>query len=241
MAKMNWSEEEVELAEGESLTENAERYIAQLDYSSEMKFLEPPVFLRLYRRRPTSDVLGQDKPSSFTLVLVLHHALYDGISISRLQEIVEMFYKGEIPEPEPQFTDLLGYFDHQERYGTEFWSRHLKGLERSVLPQLIREGSSTSGSTVGGDGESLAAAVPPASISATCAIALDSRRMGEASRLFDVTIQCFGQAVLSKVLARLYNRRDIVFGHVVSGRNVKDAENVLGPVIVSATFAAHFN
>ncbi|THH11834.1 hypothetical protein EW145_g392 [Phellinidium pouzarii] len=204
--ELKWSE--VDSPAEESMASSIEKYITSIDFSSETAFALPPVHLRLYRGT------GESAASANTLVLVMHHALYDGIAISRLSDVLEAFYCSEEPIPSPQFVDLMGYFEFQEHYGTKYWIKHLQDFKRLALPQNAPSSES-----------------PLPSTSSSFEIPLTSTRLGEACKLFDATVQCFGQAALAKCLAKVYNSRDILFGHVVSGRNVAQAEDVLGPMI----------
>ncbi|EJD05778.1 uncharacterized protein FOMMEDRAFT_119062 [Fomitiporia mediterranea MF3/22] len=204
---LDWCE--VNECDGKTVLDVAEGCIRDLDLSSESKFSKPPVFARLSRH-----IGGNPKePQSSTLILILHHALYDGISITQLSEAVRQFYHDETPSPSPQFVDLLGYFEYQDLYGSEFWIKQLHRFNRPVLPRKALRSSNSK------------------SLSARAEIRLPLSRMQEASSIYDVTVQCFGQASFAKVLSTLYNERDVVFGHVVSGRNVHRAEDVLGPMI----------
>ncbi|KAI5124379.1 hypothetical protein M0805_008982 [Coniferiporia weirii] len=209
-AELKWSE--VGLPADKSILGSIEDYITSIDFSSESRLATPPIYLQLYRGTGESG-------TPHTLVLVIHHALYDGISMLKLSDVLWKYYAGEAPAPTPQFVDLLGYFMYQERNGTDYWTRQLQDYRR---PAISRPVSTT---------ESHASTLPSPSSSSSWTIPFTSAHLSEACRLFDTTVQCFGQASMAIVLAKLYNSRDIVFGHVVSGRNVAKAEDVLGPMI----------
>ena len=202
---VNW--EEMNVAEGKSNLVLSEEFIKELDLSSERKLARPPVFVRILRPDTGTS-------TGYTLLLVLHHALYDGISVSRLSEIVRAFYWSEQPTPSTQFVDLLGYFEYQELHGTEFWVRQLRGFKRPTLQPKSGDGMYSD------------------SVSSTAEIPISVARMSKACQHLEVTVQCFGQAAFASCLAKVYNRRDLVYGHVVSGRSVPHAEDVLGPMIV---------
>lgn len=198
---------DVELHDPSSLLSQIEEWISTMDFSSEDSFARPPVRARLYHT----------SKGSRTLVLMLHHALYDGISMARLSNIMESYYRDEEPSPASQFIDLLGYFLYQEAYGPQYWLNVLSNFRRTNLLQSDLPQYSLNGPAVQSD----------------VTIPITAKRFGEACMKFDATTQCFGQAALAKVLVRLYEKSDVVFGRVVSGRNTVQAENVIGPIIVS--------
>lgn len=202
----NWTETPIHMHE--SISADVENFIRCLDMSSETAFRLPPAYVRLYRDWSPS--------SSSVMVLILHHAIYDGLSIDKLNDVLKAFYHEGHLAPAPQFNGLMSYFKHQERHGTDFWTQHLKNYAK---PQRINVS----------DGDYR-------SYSASCEIPVSATRLRDACRYFEVTAQCFGQASLAKLLAKLYHACDIVFGHVVSGRNVSQAEDVFGPLIVSLSF-----
>lgn len=206
--ELNWSDVEVDDTSA-SLNQVIEEWIATLDFSSEDSFARPPVHLRLYRA----------PDGSRTLVLVMHHALYDGISIARLSHVMAKYYHDEEPSPASQFVDLIGHFLYQERHGTQYWLNVLSNFERTQLVRSVQVRDPVDCTPV-----QLEATVP-----------ITAKQLGKACMEFDATTQCFGQAALAKVLARLYEKHDIVFGRVVSGRNTAKAENIIGPTIVSLT------
>ena len=70
------------------------------------------IYARVYRDRNPS--------SSSVLVIIMHHANNDGLSIDRLNKLLKTFYHGRRPTMPLNLATLLGYFKHQERYGTSF-------------------------------------------------------------------------------------------------------------------------
>ncbi|EMD38714.1 siderophore biosynthesis enzyme [Gelatoporia subvermispora B] len=137
----------------------------------------PPYQLYLVRSQEV------DSQEDCRLIMVLHHALYDGVSISKLLDIVGASYNGE-------------NFHH--------------GL---VVPRLP-DGSHSKKSHV-----------------ASSVLNVSRSEVEKVCRLTAVTTQCVGQYAFAKLLASLTRSTDILFGHVVSGRNVSGAEDVIGPVL----------
>ena len=203
---MKW--DEVAVAADQSIPVLIKRFVDSIDLSTENSFARPPVFLRLFNRENKTDSQHD------VLVLVLHHALYDGIAIDKLSNVVLAHYLGDEITPAPQFTDFLGYFEYQGRYGTQYWVNYLQDYKLPKLPRALADVDSA------------------ASFVASTHIPIDSDALMHACHQFNATVQCFGQAVWAHLLAKLCLTNDIIFGHVVSGRSVRNAEDVVGPMIV---------
>ena len=180
-------------------------FVSSISPQSEGDFAHPPIHLRL---------LKSNNGQEYYLLVVMHHALYDGASIPKIFSLVEHIYHDGEAQGSVQFHELLGYFLLQEYYGTEYWVRILKGIRPTVIPRISN--------------------APRSAHIATLDINLTQERFAQACRSLNVNPQCFGMAAWAKVLAKLTNRRDVIFGHIISGRNVPNAEEVVGPVLVSA-------
>ncbi|KAF6765263.1 hypothetical protein DFP72DRAFT_840165 [Ephemerocybe angulata] len=199
--RLNWSSQE---------TSSEEDFAAQLQellsspWDEDTAFVKPPLSLRLFIPSPSSTARPR-------LVLIIHHGLYDGLSLAKLMSTVESLYQ-ENPLPSPvQFVSLLPEILHQERDGTEFWSQHLRGYRLAPLPRR-----------------------PAASAIAYTArkrVILNTSVLASALSKTGVTLQCFFQAGLAKLLSSLTRSNDVVFGHVVSGRGIPGSEDVIGPML----------
>ena len=201
--------DEVVVSPDQSITTLIKEFVDSIDLSTENSFARPPVFLRLFKREEKSDSQND------VLLLVLHHALYDGIAIDKLSNVVLSHYLGDQPPATPQFTDFLGYFEYQSRHGTQYWVNYLQEYKPPRLPRALTGVDSA------------------ASHVASMNIPIGADTLKHACQQFNATVQCFGQAVWAHLLAKLCSTNDIVFGHVVSGRSVRNAEDVVGPMIVS--------
>lgn len=174
----------------------------------EKSFERPPIWVRIIRPAPQStDHISR-------MVIVMHHALYDGVSIAKLLDAVKTIYRTGELDPPTQFTDLLGNFTLQEEGGTPFWVRSLRGYHPTQLPP--RPDYNT----------------PITSYTASQIIVLDSVLVSNVLRRTAVTLQCLGQAVWAKLLGSITGTLDVVFGHIISGRSMPGAEDVIGPVLV---------
>ncbi|KAI0780914.1 hypothetical protein BD413DRAFT_608137 [Trametes elegans] len=197
---IHWSEEVHK--KGTNLVDTLNPYVNVTDESQ--FFHEPPVYFN-YLKGATPEEHNQ-------LVLVLHHALYDGLSIAKLLQSVEELYEGrEVPAP-PSYHELLPELLWQEKNGTEFWIRHLKHLRNAPIPRLPAAGDVAVHQRI-------------------LRIELDHEEIRQACRSAEVTPQCLGQAAFAKLLAVLTCSLDVVFGRVVSGRDIPGSEDVVGPML----------
>lgn len=149
------------------------------------------------------------------MVIVMHHALYDGLSIGKLLSVVEALYKGRDLGPTTQFKDILDDIIYQGQAGTSFWVNQLRDFRANSLPALV-------------DSPAV-----PMTHTMSRVVGVDAAYVERTVREACVTLQCLGQAVLAKLLGALTKSSDIIFGHVVSGRSIPGADDVIGPVLVS--------
>ncbi|KAF8654172.1 hypothetical protein AX16_003701 [Volvariella volvacea WC 439] len=202
-ASLKWSEASFQSME--DFNAKLRAFLTSVQSLDEEIFRTPPIWLRLF------------KPDSIDLpprlVVVMHHALYDGLSVRKLVDLTFTVYRGASPYPSTQFADLVKHFLYQEEKGTSFWVGYLKGYQ----PRLLPTKSDTKVSTL--------------SHSISKEILLDSSHVNNMLKAASVTAQCLGQAALAYTLASLTKSIDIVFGHTVSGRSLPNAEDVIGPVL----------
>ncbi|PYI30022.1 nonribosomal siderophore peptide synthase SidC [Aspergillus indologenus CBS 114.80] len=154
------------------------------------------------------------EPEGRVLVIVLHHALYDGGSIPFFFEDLAMIYNGD-PAPErPNFSETVKHILKGQDESSKFWTQRLQGYEISELPLL------------------------PTSESADCVytserlLNVDLSTVIEACKAMEVTVQSVSLLAYAKLLAHLMEKRDVVFGQVLAGRSlsVAGAEKTLGPL-----------
>ncbi|KAF9464762.1 peptide synthetase [Collybia nuda] len=185
-------------------------YLTDSQLKDEESLRRPPIYIRTFE--PTSENSNQGT----RFVLIMHHALYDGISLRKLFDSVKAMYTGSYTAVHVQFTDLLSHFIHQENTGAMFFDRVLQGYHPIHLPRrrLIRDTSNE-----------------PSSHIVSRNLVLDPICLEDLLRRTAVTLQCLGQAAWATLLGSLFETRDVVFGHVVSGRSIPGAEDVIGPVL----------
>ena len=151
--------------------------------------------------------------SSVKLVLHMHHAIYDGISMSRLLEEVELDYRGiNLPPAISSDQFLLECQKYSGDDAMTFWSTQLHGFRPKPFPrEVLKENS----------GELTVKRVLPASYAE-----LESF----CTRYAHSQLAIF-QTALAKVLSRCQGVEDICFGNVVSGRTVlvESVERLVAP------------
>lgn len=206
-APFYWTE--TELDDFKDVNAYVANYMQSVNLKKEEDFAKPPIRFNYMHSKHTGMAY---------ILLVMHHALYDGISIGKLSEFIEAIYKGKhITTERPKFHDFLPYFRRQELYGTSFWVKYLSGYEiPDIQPRVF----------VSND----------LYYTSESSIPITFAQLGDCCKEFRVTSQCFGQAAWAKVLAILLHADDVVFGHVVSGRQIALSEDIIGPMLVSVFF-----
>lgn len=184
----------------------------------EKSLCRPPIWIHVFEPTP------ENHDQAIRLVLVMHHALYDGISIGKLLDSVKAMYAGSYTDVPIQFTDLLGHFAQQETTGTSFFTQMLQGYHPAYLPRRPLNLDSPD---------------VPASCIALRNVVFDPIYLESVLRDTAVTLQCLGQAAWAVLMSLLSGTSDVVFGHIVSGRSIPGAENVIGPVLVRYFYASH--
>ncbi|KAG5652249.1 NRPS protein [Sphagnurus paluster] len=179
-------------------------YLASIRPVDENSFRSPPIWLRLFKPAPSS------LEKTYRLVIVMHHALYDGVSLGILFDAVQAIYRGNVVESPTQFTSLLDHLMFEEESGASFWIRALNGFNPTYIPV---------------QGDDCPSQV--ASRTFTCEPTLLMHALQHSA----VTVQCLGQLAWGKVLSDLSGSFDVVFGHNVSGRSIPGADRVIGPVL----------
>ncbi|EUC66117.1 condensation domain protein, partial [Rhizoctonia solani AG-3 Rhs1AP] len=175
-------------------------FISDLPLTDVRDFKQPPLHLCHF------NIDGYDY-----LLVVLHHALYDGLSLPLLFHRVRSIYHGITPPSLVSFHDLVPHMLLQEHFGTSYWVNKLTGASVSTFPRTSIQ------SSVGAWRSSAECQVERAEIQRTC-------------KRYQVNMQCLGQAAMAKVLSQLLQQDDVIFGQVISGRTLPGAEEVIGPV-----------
>ena len=188
----------------ESIDNAAKEFIHDLDFGSEDALHRPPVYLR------------HVSADADYLIVVLHHALYDGISLPMLFDYVKAAYARD-PPPTTQFHTFSRWITSLETEATGYWEARLRDVDPWRFPREIS-------STTDGWRAAKVINIPKETIDRFC-------------RRCEVSAQSIAQASWAKVLAIRSKHLDVVYGQVVSGRTVAGSEKIIGPVFVSARVA----
>jgi amino acid adenylation domain-containing protein len=163
--------------------------------------------------RSNTAVISKERPFSLNietvgdetfLVLNMHHAIYDGTSMSVLFEEAESLYQGQELAASPDFAPFLKEaLDHAGPTALEFWSSSFRNFDAKPFPLQSESdgGQSTSGRIA------LPLQVLPSDID-------------EFVRRHNISATSLFQAAWTKVLTAAQLASDVCFGAVVSGRSV---------------------
>jgi hypothetical protein len=171
------------------------------------------------------NISAADPPALFTLlrhrtqgtrlVIRLSHAQYDGVCFPPIvRAIIEGYTTGDVT-PLPNFTKFLSGAARQRPQSLEYWSNLLRGSSlTTILPRLKLSNSSR-------------ALTPPRPIAAELDVALPKRLPSS------ITPAIVASAAWSILLSQISGKQDVVFGHVVAGRNlsISRIDEIVGPCL----------
>lgn len=173
-----------------------------IHFRDETSFESPP--LRIYVI--TNDV-GR------YLAVVMHHALYDGVSLPFIFDDVAAIYNGIIPSSRPQFSEVVSVILENGQRAVEHWCQKLRGYRVVEIPALdtVQE---------------------ERMLVTERKLELDASHIAASCREMEVTVQTVALLAFAKVYATIVGQRDIVFGHVVAGRSlsIPNVERTIGPL-----------
>ena len=154
------------------------------------------------------------RPNDKLLVILMHHALYDGASLPFVFEDIARSYQQDTLSERPQFSDTVHHVLCGQEKACEFWIQKLIGYEVAELPPL-----------------SPSDAHDKMFMSET-RVDLEVSAIVEACKSMEVTIQSVSLLAYAKVLTHLLGKRDVVFGQVLAGRSLPapGAERTIGPL-----------
>lgn len=150
------------------------------------------------------------------LVLSISHALYDGWSISLLhKDVLDAYYARFTRRPSYKGT-LEHILNSSGSEAARYWSEYISGAKPCFFP--TRSGLE-----------------PQVQKSKTHRIEQTSAISASSIRTFikqtGITMQSLGQACWALVLGSYLNSLEVVFGVVLSGRDIEEANNVLFPTM----------
>ncbi|KAF2834041.1 acetyl-CoA synthetase-like protein [Ophiobolus disseminans] len=159
----------------------------------------------------------QGSGPSRCLVWSIHHALYDGWTISLIVEAVEKTYRNSrlLAHPRAEYNHFVKYLQSLDQAKqAEYWAEYLKGAatDSAFYPRLP-----TTTRTPCAD----------------CSFDVDMRIPSALPK--GITSHTLLQAAWSLVTARHLDSKDIIFGTTRTGRHVpvKHIEDVVGPVFTT--------
>ncbi|PLB44515.1 non-ribosomal peptide synthetase/alpha-aminoadipate reductase [Aspergillus steynii IBT 23096] len=155
-----------------------------------------------------------DQPEGKLLVVVMHHALYDGASLPFFFEDLAMGYSGDTQRERPQFSETVEHILNGQEDSCKFWTEKLLGYEAVEVPQLPSDQASDR------------------MFLSEHRVDLDLPTIIESCKSMEVTVQSIALLAYAKVLARVLGKRDVAFGQVLAGRSLPTpgAERTLGPL-----------
>lgn len=167
--------------------------------------------------------IQRNQPRKTTVLIQIHHALYDGWSFDILLADLNTLEQGGQVNERPSFRLISDYYQsdeylHDASAARAYWAEHLLGYQPSPMPQLLAKKETT--------GQRLCAE----RILATRAAAIR-----DASAQLDVSAQVLFQACVVWLWACILGTEDVVIGNVTSGRTipVQNVENVVGPCLTT--------
>jgi amino acid adenylation domain-containing protein len=160
------------------------------------------------------------------LVLYMHHAIYDGNSMSRLLEEAENLYHGQRLLAAPSFEPFLRETKaHAGATALEFWSSCVKDYSAKPFSPRFEVNDKVVGGRI------------------NLALAISQERLDEFSKRHDVSAASIFQTAWVKVLVLAQDADDVCFGDVVSGRSVPvaDVDRLVAPCFNTLPVRATLN
>ncbi|KAI1851611.1 hypothetical protein JX266_003073 [Neoarthrinium moseri] len=151
-------------------------------------------------------MLARGESGKSCLIIRISHAQYDEICLVPLLRQLGALYDGLPTKNNSPFSAFVYHTVNRSiPQSIPYWRELLKGSEMSILRSDLPLNSRIPGDV--------------------------TRTVSIAARLRDVTVATLPTAAWAICLARRLNRRDVVFGEVVSGRNtdLPNVDSVMGP------------
>ncbi|KAL2911431.1 hypothetical protein HK105_209101 [Polyrhizophydium stewartii] len=153
------------------------------------------------------------------VVVTIHHALYDGWSLPMIMRDLAAALDGHALEPRPAFRTVVDFIAAQDAAATEaFWTQQLVGLEPAQPLSL---------------GHSARTDDEDAPLAQACSTPM--AELQRAAQRAGVTVAVVLKAAWAATLRKFTRSHDVVFGQIVSGRDipVRGVDRVIGPVMNS--------
>ncbi|KAH6843467.1 hypothetical protein B0I37DRAFT_437805 [Chaetomium sp. MPI-CAGE-AT-0009] len=188
--------------------------------SRDFEFHEDVDFLRPFG----AQISLSGSRDSTTVVMQLHHAVYDGWSLDLVRSDLTRLVQGKELNRRPQFRQISAYHLSAKASQTfdaarEFWSQNLLGFQPPALPIFAPEVDRA-----------------PEILSSTISLNVSPARVRMALQDIECGPQTIFQAVLAWIWSSMIGVEDVVVGSIQSGRTipVDKIEAILGPCIAAA-------
>ncbi|KAI1102687.1 hypothetical protein F4804DRAFT_334030 [Jackrogersella minutella] len=173
-----------------------------------------------FLRRPFKlDILTKEIAAKhYTVILTLHHSIYDGWTMDLLVEDLSLLARNQLPVDRPQFRQLSQHLaaasGREMMNAKEFWAENLRGCIPPPLPNF--KTTATSGSQFG---------------TISKEIQVDPTLVRDFALSVSVGPQVIFQACLTWLWGAICGVDDIIIGSVSSGRTLPlvGIEKMMGP------------
>ncbi|TRX92377.1 hypothetical protein FHL15_006763 [Xylaria flabelliformis] len=168
--------------------------------------------------------------TNFTLLLTLHHAIYDGWTIDLIIEDLSLLWSGKVPTKRPQFSQVMRHLQYssgiEHTESMEFWSEHLRGVG-AVTTSNFRT----------------TAVAEPQLVVTTTKIPIHPRAVKDLMLKASVGPQVLFQASLVWLWTAFQGSEDIAIGCVSSGRSLPlpGIDKLMGPSAGLSTGSSLFD
>ncbi|KAI0602060.1 amino acid adenylation domain-containing protein [Biscogniauxia sp. FL1348] len=182
--------------------------------------MDPHTFLR----RPLEvEIIPSDSSGGLhSIMLTLHHAIYDGWTMDLLIEDLTHLVGGNLPVDRPQFHNVSSHLaeirETDMLVAKEFWAEHLHGSHVTTLPNF---------KTV---------AVPsPGTATMRRDISIDPKILEDIVFQSSMSPQVIFQACVAWLWGAINGIEDLTFGSVSSGRTIPvvGIEKTMGPCVAT--------
>jgi non-ribosomal peptide synthase protein (TIGR01720 family) len=158
-------------------------------------------------------IVALEKSSQHHRIFIrLSHAQYDGVCFPAILEALKACYEGELILPTPSYAKYVrGALGKITPEHYSYWRNLLRGSSMTDIIQRERSTLTTMPTEI------LKQVVPSQSLAA-----------------LNITTASIVKAAWSMVLAQVTGKSDVVFGHIISGRNIAGVpgiESIVGPCL----------
>jgi aryl carrier-like protein/uncharacterized protein YqgV (UPF0045/DUF77 family) len=164
---------------------------------------------------PPIQLLRMSMGAQIWIAVILHHALYDGVSLQMmLDDVSEAYVLGQA-NARPKFSDLATFIVSQSEDSDKmYWNGLLDGASVTTFPCLT-------------DKNMLSDVSHGAEVKSSISVSL----LKEVCAKLEVSNQSVFQAGWCVLLSLYTGQADVIFGSIVSGRSCPVAEvgNIMGP------------